>query len=155
MIVSERERFARLELLTRALDGLFRIPGTRIRFGLDGIVGLVPGVGDALTSVASFALLVAGVRYGVPKIVVLRMGLNLALDYVVGSIPLLGDLFDVAWKSNEKNLALLQANAGLRQGGAGDYVFVFGILAALVALLVASAAFALWLLATLWHAAVG
>ena len=83
-----------LEDLSRYLDGLFRIPGTGWRFGLDAVIGLIPNVGDTLTSVASFYILVAGVRYGVPKITLLRMAFNIGLDYVVGTIPFIGDAFD-------------------------------------------------------------
>ena len=77
-----------LDDLARYLDGLFRIPGTNWRFGLDALIGLVPNVGDTLTSFASFYILFAGVRYGVPKITLLRMAFNIAVDYLVGSIPL-------------------------------------------------------------------
>lgn len=146
MVVSEQ-----LETVAHALDGLFRIPGTTYRFGLDGLVGLVPGVGDALTSVASFSILVGAVRYGVPKIVVLRMALNLAIDYLLGSIPLVGDAFDFVWKANRKNMTLLRAHAGRRRAGAGDYAFVLGLVAALVGLLVTCAAVAVWLLARAAH----
>ena len=77
-----------LDDLARYLDGLFRVPGTDWRFGLDALIGLIPNVGDTLTSVASFYILFAGVRYGVPKITLLRMAFNIGLDYVVGMVPL-------------------------------------------------------------------
>ncbi len=144
-----------LETLAHALDGLFRIPGTDWRFGLDALVGMIPGVGDAATSVASFSILIAAVRYRVPKVVILRMALNLAIDYVVGSIPLLGDAFDFVWKANTKNLHLLRSRGRDVQLGAsantGDYVFVIGIVVVLVGLLVACAALAVWILAQLLH----
>lgn len=140
-----------LESLAHSLDGLFRVPGTEWRFGLDALVGLVPGVGDAITSVASFTILLGAVRHRVPKVVILRMALNLAIDYLVGSIPFLGDAFDFVWKANQKNMVLLRAHAGQSRGGAGDYAFVFGIVAALIALLVGCAAVAVWLLTTFWQ----
>src|SRR3978361_378970 len=83
-----------LDDLAFYLDDLFRIPGVGWRFGLDAIIGLVPNVGDTLTSFASFYILFAGVRYGVPKITLLRMAFNIGLDYFVGSIPIIGDAFD-------------------------------------------------------------
>src|SRR5881392_3294798 len=83
-----------LDTLARYLDGLFRVPGTGWRFGLDALIGLVPNVGDTLTMLPSFYILIAGVRYGVPKITLLRMAFNIGLDYLVGSIPLIGDAFD-------------------------------------------------------------
>ena len=145
-----------LETLAHALDGLFRVPGTNWRFGLDALVGMIPGVGDAATSLASFSILVAAVRYRVPKIVILRMALNLAIDYVVGAVPFVGDAFDFVWKANTKNLQLLRDRGRVVQMGSksstGDFVFVGAVLAGLVALLVGCAAVAVWILAQLFQA---
>lgn len=139
-----------LETLAHALDGMFRVPGTTWRFGLDALVGLIPGVGDALTAVASYSLLFAALRYRVPKVVILRMALNLGIDYVVGSIPVLGDLFDFAWKANSKNLELLRRHGNeAKPARAGDWLFVVGIVVGLVALLIASITVAIWLLASI------
>lgn len=94
--------------LTRVLDDLFRIPGTRIRFGLDSVLGLVPGVGDiAGGALSMYALLVAH-RMGAPPSVLLRIAGNIVVDMLVGTIPLLGDLFDVGFKANRRNLAILE-----------------------------------------------
>src|SRR4029078_6020890 len=99
-IQSPREATRQIEIekglddLSRYLDGLFRIPGTGWRFGLDAIIGLIPNVGDTLTSLASFYILFAGVRYGVPKITLLRMAFNIGLDYLVGSLPFFCAGFD-------------------------------------------------------------
>src|SRR5918998_511109 len=117
-----------LDQLSRWMDGLFRIPGVGWRFGMDAIIGLVPGVGDVATSLVSFYILAAAVRYRVPKITLLRMGLNLGLDYVLGSVPILGDLFDAWWKSNQKNVELLKRRATVtaeeaRQGRLSDWIF--------------------------------
>ena len=128
-----------LENLSHYLDGLFRVPGTGWRFGLDALIGLVPNVGDTLTSFASFYILLAGVRYGVPKITLLRMAFNIGLDYVVGSIPLIGDAFDFFWKSNKQNMDLIRTRAtGKGKGTTGDYIFIFAIIGLLVLLLVGS-----------------
>ena len=140
-----------LEQLSRWMDGLFRIPGTGWRFGLDALVGLIPGVGDTVTALTSFYILAAGVRYRVPKVTLLRMGLNIGLDYVFGSIPVVGDLFDVAWKSNQKNVELLRQRATVsaaeaKQGRLSDWIFVGVIILFLLALLVASIALSLYLL---------
>ena len=95
--------------LVRLLDDAVRIPGTRLGVGLDALLGLLfPVVGDAATGLASLALLVLGLQLGVPKVVLLRMVFNILLDTLVGSIPILGDAFDLFWRSNRKNLALLQ-----------------------------------------------
>src|SRR5438105_15503621 len=128
-----------LDDLAFYLDGLFRVPGTGWRFGLDALIGLIPNVGDTLTSFASFYILVAGVRYGVPKITLLRMAFNIGLDYLVGSIPVLGDAFDFFWKSNQMNMNLIRTRAaGRGKGKKGDYIFVFGIIFLLIGILFAS-----------------
>ena len=128
-----------LEDLAFYLDGLFKVPGVGWRFGLDALIGLIPNVGDTLTMFPSFYILIAGVRYGVPKITLLRMAFNIGLDYVVGSIPFIGDAFDFVWKANKQNMDLIRTRAaGPGQGTTGDYVFVFGLMGLLVALLVGS-----------------
>ena len=128
-----------LDDLSRYLDGLFRIPGTGWRFGLDAIIGLVPNVGDTLTSLASFYILFAGVRYGVPKITLLRMAFNIGLDYLVGSIPFIGDAFDFFWRANKQNMDLIRERAtGKDKGTTSDYIFIFGLIGFLILLLIAS-----------------
>ncbi len=96
-----------LDILSHLLDDCFRIPGTEIRFGLDGIVGLVPAVGDVLAGLASCILIFAAWVRGVPYVTLVRMAVNLALDVVIGAIPFLGDAFDIAWKANRRNYKLL------------------------------------------------
>ncbi len=96
-----------LDSLTRLMDSQFRIPGTNIRFGLDPILGLVPGFGEGAALLISGGISLAMLRHGANGMLVLRMIGNLALDALVGSIPILGDLFDVAYKANRRNLALL------------------------------------------------
>ncbi|HYG79055.1 MAG TPA: DUF4112 domain-containing protein [Pyrinomonadaceae bacterium] len=140
-----------LDRLSHLLDGLFRIPGTKWRFGLDALVGLIPGVGDTLTSLASFYILAAGVRYRVPKITLLRMGVNIGIDYLVGAIPGVGDLFDFVWKSNEKNMELIRRRATVsaaeaKSGRKSDWIFVGCIILALVLLLIGTIVVGVWLL---------
>jgi len=136
---SEVEIEKGLDDLSRYLDGLFRVPGTGWRFGLDAIIGLIPNVGDTLTSLASLYILLAGVRYGVPKITLLRMAFNIGLDYLVGSIPVIGDAFDFFWKSNQQNMDLIRTRAtGKGNGTTSDYVFIFGLIGVLVLLLIGS-----------------
>jgi hypothetical protein len=97
-----------LRVLTRLFDEALGIPGTRLRVGLDAVIGLVPGVGDALSGlVAGYSLWVAA-RLGAPAPVLLRVLLNIAIDSGLGAIPLAGDLFDAAWKANRRNLDLLE-----------------------------------------------
>lgn len=139
-----------LEALSRYLDDFVKIPVVGWRFGLDAIIGLVPNVGDALTSLASFYILIAGVRYGVPKITLLRMAFNIGLDYLVGAIPLVGDAFDFVWKANRQNINLIrQRAAGKNKGTLGDYIFVFSIILLLIAILVGSILASLYILMAL------
>jgi hypothetical protein len=98
----------RLRAVSRLLDNAFSVPGTRIRFGLDALIGLVPGIGDAVGALFSGYVILQASRLGAPKSVISRMITNVAIDTVVGWIPVLGDLFDVGWKANLKNLALLE-----------------------------------------------
>lgn len=97
-----------LDVLATVLDDIFHIPGTRIRFGIDPLVGLIPGLGDAITGFASFLLVLAAWQRGLPKVTVARMVSNIAVDSLMGALPFLGDLMDVAWKSNRRNLELLK-----------------------------------------------
>jgi hypothetical protein len=143
-----------LDQLSRWMDGLFRIPGVGWRFGLDAIIGLIPGVGDTVTSIASFYILAAAVRYRVPKITLLRMGFNIGIDYVLGAVPFVGDLFDAAWKSNQMNMELIRRRATVskeeaRHGRISDWLFVGVIILVLIALLIGSAAVAIYLLSLL------
>lgn len=136
---SEVEIEESLETLSTYLDGLFKVPGVGWRFGLDSLIGLIPNVGDTLTSFVSFYILIAGVRYGVPKITLVRMAFNIGLDYLVGTIPFIGDAFDFFWKSNKQNMDLIRERAtGKNVGTTGDYIFVFVIIALLIALLIGS-----------------
>jgi len=128
-----------LESLSRYLDDWVKIPVVGWRFGLDAVIGLVPNVGDMATSLASFYILVAGVRYGVPKITLLRMAFNMGLDYIVGAIPFLGDAFDFVWKANKQNIDLIrERGTGKGTGTLGDYLFVGLIILALTAILISS-----------------
>ncbi|HEV2859437.1 MAG TPA: DUF4112 domain-containing protein [Pyrinomonadaceae bacterium] len=146
-----------LEQLSNWMDGLFRVPGTGWRFGLDALVGLVPGVGDIATTAVSFYILAAGVRYRVPKVTLARMAANVAVDYLAGSVPFVGDLFDAAWKSNRKNVDLLRERASVpaeeaRSGRLSDWLFLGLLFVGLLVLLVGSLAFSLWLLTQLFGA---
>jgi hypothetical protein len=118
-----------LNMLASLLDDFFRIPGTSWRFGLDPLVGLIPGFGDLITSVASFLIIFAAWQRRMPKVTMARMMANVAIDTFVGSIPLAGDAFDAAWKSNRKNLALLQRENTVEAGNQTwqDWLFLVGI----------------------------
>lgn len=140
-----------LERLAWLMDDLFRVPVLGWRFGLDALIGLVPGLGDTSTALVSFYMFAAAVRYRVPKITILRMALNIVIDYAFGSVPVVGDFADAWWKSNKKNLDLLRRRATVsaeeaRQGRTSDWLFVGGIMIGLTALGLASAATSIYLL---------
>ena len=145
-----------LERLGWLMDDMFRVPILGSRVGLDPLLGLIPGLGDTITSLVSFYILVAAVRYRVSKITLLRMGVNIAIDYVVGSLPVVGDVADAWWKSNRMNLDLLRKRATVsaadaRSGRVSDWLFVGGIIIGLVALAIASAAISIYLLIKIWR----
>ncbi len=144
-----------LERLSWLMDDLFRVPVLGWRFGLDALIGLIPGFGDTTTSLVSFYILVAAVRYRVPKITLLRMGLNIGIDYVVGSFPVVGDFADAWWKSNQMNVELLRKRATVsdgevRDGRMSDWLFVGGLIAGLTVLAFGSAVVSIYLLAKLF-----
>ena len=100
-----RRRLARIAWL---LDSAIQIPGTRFRIGIDAIVGLVPGLGDAIGVLLSSYIIREAARAGVPAVVLVHMAWNVAIEGIVGIIPFAGDVFDAAWKANQRNVALLE-----------------------------------------------
>lgn len=149
-----------VELLARLMDSAFEIPGVGVRFGLDSIIGLFPGIGDIITSFASIYILKVAAGCRVPRVVLLHMTSNLAIDYIVGSLPVVGDLFDVYWKANLKNVKLLQRHleatpAVSRHGSPGDWLFVGGLIAGLIALLVGCTTIAYFLVTSMWRILAG
>lgn len=114
------ESLARLEALARLMDGAFVIPGTNIRVGLDAIIGVVPGIGDAISGVISSYLIWEARKLGVSRWTLARMAGNTLLDTTVGAIPLAGDVFDVMFRANMKNMALLRRHLE-RKGYTGRF----------------------------------
>jgi hypothetical protein len=106
---SVNDRLRRVHRLSRLLDDWLRIPGTRYRIGLDGLIGLIPGLGDVVGTLLSAYILFEAIQLGAPTTLLLRMAGNIALETLVGAIPILGDIFDFAWKANRKNADLLDA----------------------------------------------
>ena len=110
------QRLARLDWLANLLDTAFVVPGTGIRFGLDALIGLVPGIGDAITTVISLYIVREAHALGASKVVIARMLANVAFDGVVGAVPLVGDMFDVVWRANRRNVALLRQHLDRHAG---------------------------------------
>jgi hypothetical protein len=149
--VAGRRLDPELELLAYWMDTAFEIPGLGIRFGFDAIIGLIPGLGDVITSLISLYILAAARRYGVPRATMMRMAFNIAVDTTVGAIPFLGDAFDVYWKANVMNVALLRRHVlampdEQRTARRQDTLFMVGLIAALVTLLAAIAIGFYWLI---------
>jgi len=105
-----------IDRISALLDSKFRLPGTRLRFGWDSILGLVPGVGDAITLIPAGYLLVKGYRLGARKRTMARMAVNIGLDTTIGAIPVIGDVFDLFYKSNRRNFDLLRRELKQRGG---------------------------------------
>lgn len=108
-VVPGRDPLAAARAVARLLDSAIRIPGTSFTIGLDPLIGLIPAGGDLIGALLSGYIVLAGLRLGAPGSVVARMLGNIAIDTAIGSIPILGDLFDVGWRSNDRNVRLLEA----------------------------------------------
>jgi hypothetical protein len=129
------------------LDSAFKVPGTNVRFGLDAIIGIVPGLGDLVAPVFTLILLGTALRMRVPGVVVARMVLNAGIDMLMGLVPVAGDVADVFWKADLRNMALLERHA--RPGVAptrGDYWFVLGCIAAVTVIALVPFLLLVWIL---------
>jgi len=141
--------FAAVSRFAYWLDAGIRIPGTNLRFGLDPILGLIPGAGDAAGAVLAGWILVEAIRLGASRATVLRIAGNIALDAAVGAVPLVGDIFDFAWKANLRNVALLERHLKAPElAERADRSFVLlvvcGVLALAVGLVVAGILLTRW-----------
>jgi len=145
MSLDRARQIDQLRQWSRVMDSAYRVPGTQVRFGWDPIVGLVPGLGDVATASFSAVLLYRALRLGVPRVVLARMVLNILIDLAAGIVPFVGDLVDVAWKSNSLNFALLERHErpGVKPSTA-DWAVV------LLALVVVGGIVSLVLLSVFW-----
>lgn len=146
-----------VDLLAHWMDTLIEIPIIRFRIGLDALLGLLPGAGDVATSAVSIYILNAAQRFGVSRVTMARMMLNIIIDLCVGAIPFAGDLFDAYWKSNKRNADLLQKHIEAtpdveRKLRKADRWFVLGLMALVVVLTIGSIALAWFVLGWLVHA---
>lgn len=149
----ERTQLAFIRRLSYILDSAIPVPGTPYRIGLDPIIGLIPGIGDAFTSLLSTYIVLAAMQMKVSRWTLVRMVFNILIESVVGIVPIVGDLFDAYWKSNERNRILLETNMGQPNAKAADRLFVLGtvLILLLVLALTGWAAIALlqWIVAKL------
>ena len=141
-----------LDYIAALLDDMFRIPGTSIRFGLDAIIGWLPGIGDAASGIASFFIVFAAWRRGVQSITLVRMTANVLLETTLGAIPVAGDVFHVFWKANRRNYRLLireKEQPGFHTHR--DWMFLAIILLMVVAAAAIPVAILIWILQTQLH----
>jgi hypothetical protein len=145
-----------LDLLSHLLDDFIRIPGTSIRFGLDGIVGFIPGIGDLIGGIASCIIIIAAWVRGVSYAILARMVANVAIEVVVGSVPVLGDMFDIAWRANRRNYALLTGSVDEpRKHTVQSWLFLGALCLVLAALVIAPMLLIAWVFDGLFHSLFG
>lgn len=152
---SSAQRFSLAKVLADWLDQRFTIPGTSIRIGLDPILGLIPGIGDMIANLAGSAIILIAAQYRLPKIVLLRMGLNVALNSMIGAIPVFGDIFSIWFRSNVKNTRLLERYVGVEGQAStfGNWIFVIAVIIGIVILLIGIFVVTVWLIKQVWNAA--
>jgi hypothetical protein len=141
-----------LDHLATLLDDAFVIPGTRIRYGLDALVGLIPGLGDIITGLMSLVIVFVGWQRGIPKITQARMLMNIVIDTAVGAIPVFGDAFDVAWKANRMNMRLLKraSETPSRRNTLSDWLFFLVLLLVAFAIVAVPVAVLITVVHKLW-----
>ena len=139
--------------IARLLDSVVQIPGTSIRVGWDALLGLIPGLGDWIANLIGTTILFLAVKLQVPKIVIVRMALNLGINTLVGTIPGLGDVFSIWFRSNLKNARLLRRYTSKRTTRAtpADWLFVIGLLVGTFGIAIGTLALVLWGFQTLWN----
>ncbi len=127
-------RLRALRTIQRTLDSAYTVPGTRIRFGWDPIIGLIPWAGDVVTALLACAIVIEAHQMRVPRVVQMRMVMNVGIDLLIGLVPVVGDVADVFWQANSRNMGLLERHAAAAVPATiGDRVFVGVVLAALAA----------------------
>ena len=157
MTPTEETALAQLRGLSRIMDGAITIPGTGIRVGLDPILGfLLPVVGDWIGAATSGYIIVQGARLGASRATLMRMAGNLAADLVVGSVPVLGDIFDLGFRANERNLALISTHMqSPERRRRSDLAVVIGVIVGLLVLAAATISLSAWLIYKLVEAVAG
>jgi len=146
MSSGQSQRLEALRKASQLLDSAFVVPGTSYRIGLDPILGLVPGLGDLVSPLFAIGILWQARDLAIPRVVQLRMIVNVAIDALLGAVPVMGDLFDFAWKANNMNLALLERHAQEEhKASSGDWVFVVAMVLVLLAIAALPFVIAGWL----------
>ena len=144
-------KLSRLRRVSKLLDNAITIPGTKISFGLDPILGLLPGGGDTLTGGISAYIVVEAARMGVPREILYKMVGNILIDSFAGTVPVVGDLFDLGWKSNVKNIELLEKHLDVAKSSKSDRLFIFGLILLLALIVLGFAAIAFFTVTWFWQ----
>jgi hypothetical protein len=146
VIFDSERRLAALRQATHFLDEAYRVPGTNIRFGWDALIGLVPWVGDLTTALMACGIIVQGHQMRVPRVIQLRMVMNVAVDVLIGLVPFLGDVADVFWKANTKTFVLLERYAVPNaRPTPGDWIFVTTAVSAVLLIAIAPLIMVYWI----------
>jgi hypothetical protein len=144
-------KLAKLRRVSKIFDNAIAIPGTKISFGLDPILGLIPGGGDTITGGIAAYIVVEAARMGVPREILGKMVGNILIDSFAGTVPVVGDLFDLGWKANVKNLELLEKHLDLTKSSKSDRLFIFGLILVLALIVVGFAVITFFTVTWFWH----
>lgn len=151
-VIPQVDRLWFAKFLADLLDQRFTIPGTSIRIGLDPIVSLIPGIGDLLANLTGSLILLIAAQLGVPKIALARMGINVGINTILGAVPIFGDVISIWYRSNVRNVELLERYLARRSKRVelSDWLFVIGLIVGLLVLMGALVVVAIWLFKQLW-----
>ncbi|MGH7851853.1 MAG: DUF4112 domain-containing protein [Candidatus Binatia bacterium] len=152
-VVNDTDRLWFARFLADLLDQRFTIPGTSIRIGLDPIISLIPGIGDLLANLTGSMILIVAAQLGVPKVVLVRMGINIAINTIIGAIPIFGDIVSIWFRSNLRNVTLLERYIGRpsKRVELGDWLFVVVLIVGLLALLGGIVVAGVWVFKQIWN----
>ena len=141
------------DFIAKLLDSAFSIPGTRIRIGLDPLLGLIPGLGDMVANLIGSSILFLGTQIQIPKIILVRMAMNMGINTLLGSIPGIGDLFSIWFRSNEKNAQLLRryTTQTTSYSTPADWLFVIGLIVLMLTLIGGIFAGVIFGIRTIWN----
>ncbi|NJK57852.1 MAG: DUF4112 domain-containing protein [Pleurocapsa sp. SU_5_0] len=144
-------KLTKLRRVSRILDNAIAIPGTKISFGLDPILGLLPGGGDTVTGGIAAYIVVEAAKMGVPREILWKMVGNILIDSFAGTVPVVGDIFDLGWKANIKNIELLEKHLDLAESNQSDRLFIFGLILVLALIVIGFATIAFFTITWFWR----
>lgn len=151
MSTKQISKVRKLRRLSQLLDSAISIPGTKISFGLDPILGLLPGGGDTITGGISAYIVIEAAKMGISRDILWKMVGNILIDSFSGTIPIVGDLFDVGWKANVKNMELLEKHLDVTESSESNTMFIFGLILLLTIIVLGFAAITFFTVTWFWH----